>query len=145
MLLENFKIVDSIAIEFTGTFLDLHSNFDFVKLAYNIEERTVELDWKKCSGEWAKLEQYKKLKLVFKSVDIFRVNPRDSEKPFSEDDCLSYIGYLHPDDLNLMEGFLPSEQSEDNYHMVLGFESGLVLKIYSELVLLVAVNDATHN
>ena len=137
MLLENFKVVDSIAIEIVGTFLDLHSNFDFVKLEYNIEERIVELDWKKCSGEWAKLEQYERLKLIFKSVEIFSVNSRDSEKPFTEDDSLSYIGYLHPDDLSLMEGFLPPEQSEDNYHMILGFESGLVLKIYSESVLLV--------
>lgn len=137
MLLENFKIVDSIAIEFVGAYLDLHSNFDFINLAYNIDERVAELDWKKCSGEWAKLEQYSKLKLIFKTVELFSVNPRECKKPFSEDDSLSYIGYLHPEDLSMMEGFLPPEQADDNYHMILGFESGLAIKLYSESVLLI--------
>ncbi|MFM9815947.1 hypothetical protein ACKI16_46670, partial [Streptomyces scabiei] len=75
MLLENFKIVDSIAIENDGAYLDLHSNFDFVNLAYNIDERIVELNWKKCSGEWAKSEQYKSLKLIFKLIEIFCASP----------------------------------------------------------------------
>lgn len=132
MLLKNFKIIDSIAIEFENDYLDLHSNFDFLSMLYNVENRTVELNWAKCSGEWAKHEKYKNLQLVFNFVDIFCVHPRDSEKSFSEDDSLSYIGYLNPNDLEVMEGFLPPEQSKDDYHMVLGFESGLVLKIYSK-------------
>jgi len=138
MLLENFKLIDSIGIELDGVYLDLHSNFDFVKLSYDIDGRCVEFDWNKNAGDWAHKEQFERLKLIFKSVDIFCVHPRDSEKPFSEDDCLSYIGYLHPDDLSLMNGFLPPEQSEENYHMILGFESGLVVKIFSKSVVLLA-------
>ncbi len=134
MLIENFKVVDSIAIEIDGVYLDLHSNFDFIKLSYDIGKRCVELEWNKCSGEWAKAEKNERLKMVFKSVDVFRTHSRDSKKPFSEDACLSYIGFLHSDDLAIMDGFLPAEDSDENYHMILGFESGFAVKIFAKSI-----------
>lgn len=138
MRAENFFIIGSVAIEYNGSYLDLHNNFDFTALSYEVSTRRVVLEWNKNLGEWARAENYERLKLLFENVSIFCIHPRNSSQPFSEDDCLSYIGYLHPDDIELMEGFLPPEQSENNYHLVLSFESGLVIKLYSETVKLIA-------
>ncbi len=134
MLAKNFKIVDSIGIEFNERFLDLHSNYDFKSLSYDIQNKTIELGWTKCAGDWAKDEIYQGLKLVFSCVYVFSVRPRDNDKSFSEDDCLSFLGYLHPDDLELMDGFLPLEKAGKNYDLFLGFESGLAIKLYAEAV-----------
>lgn len=134
MLVENFVIVDSGAIEYNGCYLDLHNNFDFTALTYDVSKRCVVLEWCRNQGEWAGKEKYERLKLLFESVSIFTVRPRNNAKPYSEDESLSYLGYLHPDDLELMDGFLPPEQSCNDYHLVLGFESGLVIKLYSETI-----------
>jgi len=134
MQLIDFKIVDSMALEKDSYYFDLHSNYDFVGLSYNVVNQQVVLEWKKSTENWAKNERYQNLKLIFDSVSLFCISPRDDEKPLSEDNCLSHIGYLHPDDMELMEGFLPADQSGDNYHLVIGFESNLVVKVYSKLV-----------
>lgn len=137
MRAENFLVIDSVAIEYDGSYLDLHNNFDFTALTYEVSTRRVALEWRKNSGEWARNENYEKFKLLFENVSVFYVYTRNSSKPFSEDDCLSYIGYLHPDDVELMEGFLPPEQSGNDYHLIFGFESGLVIKLYSENIKLI--------
>lgn len=141
MQAKNFKVVDSTGIEFLGQFLDLHSNYDFTSVSYDVCNKSVEMCWKKCSGSWAENEKYQKLKLKFSSVSVFSVRPRDGEKPFSEDDCLSYLGFLHPDDLDLMDGFLPPDKSEDGFHLVFGFESELVIKLYADSVELISSEE----
>ncbi|MBU3057894.1 hypothetical protein [Pseudomonas indica] len=133
MRLENFKIIDSIAIEYGGYYLDLHNNFNFVGLVYDVPRQRIELEWNKNLGEWSRNERYEKIKLTFDAVSVFCVRARDQAKPFSEDECLSYIGYLHPDDMDVMDGFLPVGQSSDDYHVILGFEGGLVIKLYSRI------------
>lgn len=129
MILKNFKIQESYGIEYEGEFLDLHSNYDFVKYSYNVSCQSAELEWVKNAGEWATKEQFKKLILKFNSVSFFAVKARDEQQPYSEDKCLSHIGYLHPDDTEIMNGFLPEKMARDGYHLVLGFESDLFIKL----------------
>ena len=111
--------------------MDLHNNFNFAGLTYEVSEQRIELEWYRVLGEWSRNERYEKIKLIFDAVSVFCVHARDQAKPFSEDECLSYIGYLHPDDMDVMDGFLPVDQSSDGCHIVLGFEGGLVIKLYS--------------
>ncbi len=139
MKIENFLVSDdSIAVEYEGNYLDLHNNYSFISFNYNIRTQQVELKWVKNQGEWAEKELYNELKIIFNSVYVFKVNPRDVELPFSEDECLDCIGYLHPDDIELMDGFLTPDFADDSYHLVFGFQSGLFIKIYAETVYLVA-------
>lgn len=141
MKIENFSIPDSVAIDFQGCYLDLHNNYDFSGLTYEVDSQRVTLKWSKSDGEWAEKEVYSGLSLVFDSVSVFSVSPRASEQPFSEDNCLSYIGFLHPDDIDLMDGFLPPENAGDTYHLVFGFDSGQVVKLYAEVVSLLVTSD----
>ncbi|MES2822751.1 MAG: hypothetical protein V4732_04045 [Pseudomonadota bacterium] len=132
MILKNFKIEESHGIEYEGKFLDLHSNYDFVKFSYDISCQSVALYWNKSEEDWAVKEPFENLRLQFNSISIFAVRSRDDKKPFSEDDCLSYIGYMHPDDIEIMNGFLPKKMANDKYHLVLGFESGMAIKLFCE-------------
>lgn len=138
MRLENFRMASSTVLEFDGVYIDLHSNYDFCGLSYDVSDKCVVLKWKRCSGLWAEGDIYKSVDLVFNSVQVFGVRPRCNDKPFSEDDSLGYMGYLHPDDIDVMDGFLFPEQARGNYHLIFGFESDLVVKLYSESVELMA-------
>lgn len=139
MNLKNFKIKESYGIEYKGKFLDLHSNYDFIKFSYDVSSQAVFLEWNKSQGEWSVKEPFEKLIMKFSSISIFAMRSRDRQKPFSEDNCLSYIGYLHPDDFEVMDGFLPEKLANDSYHLVLGFESGMVIKLFCNDVELIDV------
>ena len=134
MKADNFSVADSVAIEYEGCYFDLHNNYDFTGLTYEVNSQRVILEWSKGESEWAEKEIYSSLKLVFDFVSIFNVTSRISGQPFSADDCLSYMGYLHPDDIDLMDGFLPRENADESYHLVFGFEGGQVVKLYAETV-----------
>ena len=94
----NFIIKDGIYLVQPPHELDLHNNFDFTGFNYSIEKRTLVLDWKRSSGDWITQDTPEFLTIEFNEVSEFRFLPRDSEKPFTEDDCLSDFGYWTDED-----------------------------------------------
>lgn len=136
MNLVNFKIADSIAIESGAQYFDLHSNYDFRGFAFNTKDNSLTLEWTKCTGAWAEKENVNFLKMMFDKVSVFAVKSRDIDIPSSENETLAYVGFLHPDDTELMEGFLPPEYNSGEHHLVFGFESELVIKVFSKSVVL---------
>lgn len=130
----NFNLADSIGLSYKGSYFDLHSNFDFSSMHYNADDQSLILSWIKSHEEWAKIETCNEVSIIFKLVEVLKIIPREDDKPKSEDTTLSFMGYLHPDDLDIMNGFLPTEQKSEDYHMIFGFESGLSIKVYAETV-----------
>lgn len=63
---------------------------------------------------------------------ILAIEGIDPQMPRIEDMRLSFMGYLHPDDLAVMNGFLLEESSSSSHHMIFAFEGGFVLKIFAE-------------
>ena len=99
MKLENFEVDgDGISLNWQGHNLDLHNCFNFQSIRYDVTFRQVELIWRRSPEEWAKRTVLPGLTLVFKSVTFFRVKERDTEFPFTEDNCLMGVSF-HPAEL----------------------------------------------
>ena len=129
----NFKIVDGIYLVQEGYELDLHNNFDFTNLEYSVEHRKLVLNWQSSNGDWVSSDTPKTLAIEFKEVSEFRFMPRDSEMPFTEDDCINSFGYWVDEDW--AEGVIrvePNQKAEPQWLTAIDFMSGAVLAVQAE-------------
>lgn len=129
MKLIEFSIAkDHIALERGSNYYDLHSCFDFQSLLYNPTKQTLDLCWLRSTGDWVKPTEPAELHLIFSGVHLFKAIERDSEMPFTEDDCLDTIGFIWNDMLDEV-GYTPDLSGEDCTILSLSFMSGFNLKI----------------
>ena len=129
----NYKIVNGIYLVQESYELDLHNNFDFKGLDYSVEERKLVLSWQRSKGDWVSSDIPEALTIEFKQVSEFRFMPRDSETPFTEDDCINSIGYWVDEDW--AEGVImvePNQTAEPNWLTAIDFMSGAVLAVQAE-------------
>ncbi len=88
MEVTNFIIEDSFsAIEVEGEHRDLHNNFSFTCLNYDILRRELSLHWVSRDADWVPSNNPQQLKMVFNSVSLFKAQEREPGCPYTEDDC----------------------------------------------------------
>lgn len=120
---------------------ELHNDSDFEEVQYNVAERKAKLiwnypsDWFRKESHFNSNEQYieehniqsqdYKIALVFRSVSVFEVRPRDIDMPFSEDSCLADIRNFYED----VNGNLYDDGS-----ITFIFQSGSQIRIKCELI-----------
>ena len=129
----NFEIVDGIYLVQESYELDLHNNFDFKNLDYCVEERKLTLNWERSKGDWVGSDTPQKVAVEFINVSEFRFMPRDSEVPYTEDDCLNSFGYWVDEDW--AEGVVvvePNQMAEPQWLTAIDFMSGAVLAVQAE-------------
>ncbi len=122
----NFSIVTETTLRTLEGDFDLHNDFAFDGVRFVPTARKVEVAFK-CRTSQALL-----LVIAFDAVSVLRALGLKTDMPFNEDECLDCFGYLHPDDLDVMDGFLPEDVSTEDYHMIFIFRGGLVLKFFAE-------------
>ena len=130
---QNFKIVDEIYLVKDDYRHDLHNNFDFSGFDYSIEKRELVLRWKRSMGEWVSTDTPTELTIKFEEVSEFRFMPRDSEKPFTEDDCLNTFGYWVEEDW--VKGVIivgPDREADPQWLTAIDFMSGAVLAVQAD-------------
>lgn len=135
MELIGFKLQDQIAILTNdGYYFDLHSNFDFTNLEYDAINKIIIFTWKKSIGNWAKEEKIGNIQIKFQDVSFFVVHQKKYIKKTDNDQTLSFIGYLHPEDLDINDGSLLTNREHKSFHIILGFESGMSVRIFANEV-----------
>jgi len=112
-------------------YLDLHNNFDFESIEYNIDKRVIRLVWRKNTAKRVPERNPGKITLEFYGVMRFKMTARDPALPFTEDDCLNTIGFLPADNWDYMDGYSPQKSSADDDFLI-HFMSGAALKIKAE-------------
>ncbi|MGY5450830.1 hypothetical protein ACVFI8_07800 [Agarivorans sp. MS3-6] len=98
MISENFSWSQSTYLKYNSIDYDLHNDFDFIEINYMIENQSVILKWKRGAGNWVNQNQPNFIVLNISNVSQFEFKPRDSEIPFTEDDCLESFGFISGDD-----------------------------------------------
>ncbi len=89
----NFTIVGGIHLSHGLHRLDLHNQYRFTELAYSLLDRTLVLTWKQWDRGQQETEGPGMVQILFSDVQEFRFKPRRQDMPFTEDDCVSTIGY----------------------------------------------------
>ncbi|WP_426492393.1 hypothetical protein [Hymenobacter sp. 102] len=134
MTLENFEFGDdSISIEWSGIYLDIHNCFDFVGLQHQVADQTVILFWQRSSESWAQSTPVGGFKLIFNQTTYFRIAPRDAEYPLTEDTCLrdlSFVPQTERDDFDNVY-FLKERSQTDDLKFVFQSEFGIKLNAHT--------------
>lgn len=129
----SYEIISGIYLVQDGYELDLHNNFDFVRLDYSLVERRLLLLWKRSNGNWVSSNTPKTLTIEFTQVSEFRFMPRDPEIPFTEDDCLDSFGYWVDEDwANGVVLVGPAQEPDPKWLTAIEFMSGAVLAVQAE-------------
>ena len=129
----SYEIVGGIYLVQDGYEFDLHNNFDFVRMDYSLEERTLLLFWQRSNGNWVSSNMPKTLTIEFTQVSEFRFMPRDPEIPFTEDDCLGAFGYLVDEDwANGVVLVGPTQEPDPKWLTAIEFTSGAILAVQAE-------------
>ena len=130
MELSGFKIAnDNIALESDMGYLDLHNCYDFRKIEYLVEGRSILLHWQKVDANRVPDNKPQAISVRIDGIRLFKVRERDTEIPFTEDQSLSSIGFIWDDMVDEMSGYTSNTTKEDCTHLNLEFESGLAIKI----------------
>ena len=137
MKLQNFTLgQDGISLNWDGHNLDLHNDYDFKSLCYELTLKQVALSWEKSAQPWVSDAALAGLQLVFKNVSFWRVKERDVACPFTEDNCLMHLSF-HPvtarDEFDSIS--LESSPTDD---LTFFFQSEWGIKLNAETVELVA-------
>ena len=131
MLLKNFRFEENYAIVYGDDWLDLHNDYDLQVLCYNALSNRVELRWNRAIDHSVKAT-YSQVRLSFCNVLLLKTAFQATLDCMSDAPILEFVGFLHPDDIELMEGCLLQEESDSSYHIIFRFANGLAVKCFSE-------------
>jgi hypothetical protein len=133
---EHFTLKNSIYLVAGSEELDLHNNYDFVGLDYSIANRVLVLRWLRSPGDWVSLDSPSEVALEYRDVARFEFRPRDSEMPFTEDDCLWDAGYWReagwPDGVSSGSDsgvFSTDAKPEEDWFRAFQFHSGAIVLV----------------
>lgn len=129
----NFLVDGNYALNVDGHHIDLHNNFDLKNIEYSINQNRVSMLWTKTTGDWVRDDHVAQVRIVFENILYLKIQTGTSGK-YEGMETLLFIGYLHSDDEELMDGCLDESESTPAYHMICGFESGFAIKIFSDKV-----------
>ena len=113
--------------------LDLHNDFDFLELYYSVAQRILALRWRRSVREGVSAGLPAFVAIEFRGVTEFRFQPRDSDVPFTEDDCLSEFGYWTDEDW--ADGVMVCDSANDPdplWLTAIAFMSGAVILVQAE-------------
>lgn len=120
---KNFVVKSTIEIECSGRIYDLHNDFDCSRILFDPISSSLALSWTSSASGML-------VQISFESIELLMLRGMDTEVPREEDRRLSFLGYTHPEDTDLMNGFLPEDLAGDDYHFILGFEGGVTIKLH---------------
>ena len=99
----------------------VENNFDFKNLEYSTEKNILSLFWVKTKGDWVQSNEFEDIQIVFEDVLFLKIQGNASST-LADRKTLSFIGYLHPEDEELMDGCLDESEANPTYHMIFAFE-----------------------
>jgi hypothetical protein len=131
---QDFEIADMHAIKSGTALLDLHNDYDFQSICFNASTNSVSLSWKR-AAVYSPAAVATHITVRFENVQIFKTELLQVSAVATDSLVLNFVGFLHPDDLNVMDGCLLQEETDASYHAIFCFENGLSIKCHSESVI----------
>ena len=121
----------NIDLEIGEAVYDLHNNFDFRGLSYDVATRQLTLRWARGAGDWVPKDDPSEIVITVHGVSHLSCSPRDPEMPYSEDDCLSGVSFVEANQAT-DKSFITSGPADAELHYVFQFMSGFTLRVQAD-------------
>ncbi|WNM18562.1 hypothetical protein [Flavobacterium capsici] len=128
----NFKIIDNYALKFDGKLIDIHNNFDFVGFDYRVKENQLKFFCRRSFGEWVNKEEPEEIVLIHNNVNELAIENQNKNR----EDSLIEITFYEKGKLRKSEELTLREKSNDDDNIFYIFESGQVIQIGCEEIVL---------
>ena len=132
MRLVNFSIYKNYLLKIEQIEIDMHNDFDFKGHQFHEQKKVLKLKFSKSTGKWVHKIEVNNFALLFEGVDFWKEKAGKKDSSRQDQETVEFIGYLHPDEIDVMDGFLDSYVK--NYHMIIGFSNNGAIKVSAKSV-----------
>lgn len=133
MRLFNFRVEDNYAIRIHDLWLDLHNDYNFAGAHYDPTFNNLTMTWQRASQHSA-LAGARRLLILFRKVQFLKMELLNEGADVASAETLEFVGFLHPDDRDVMGGCLLQEEADESYHMIFRFENQFAIKCFCDEV-----------
>lgn len=136
-MIVNFEIENHYVVQFQGRHIDLHNNFDLVEIL-DFQD-SLEMEFRKSAGDWAKKEDLNKLLFSFKNIS-YKYEEAGEEIAHSKDwQILGNLSFFPNNMRDVNDGIIPQKLPKEQDDIIFFFENGSLLRIHcKEIILSVA-------
>jgi hypothetical protein len=129
MKLEGFSVSAMYEVRAPGLACDLHNDYDFVGCEVDAKRMTFLLSWRRVNASWVREGAPAVLEIEVFGVGQVRFKPASDSSESGGGQTVTFIGHLHPDQWEEMDGCLDAEALPDDFDFIVGFEDGAAIKI----------------
>jgi hypothetical protein len=130
----NFEITDNYALNYEGRHIDLHNNFDFAGLDYNVINREIKLHWKKANSDWVDKNEVSSLVLTHIGVTFLSLIGQEEKSTYEDDRCLVEITFFPSTERAINDSIVPQPKPNDGDDILYFFENGQLFRIHCEQI-----------
>lgn len=128
----NFEIEDNYAIRVNGRLIDLHNNFDFIKMADNPDNNEIHLTFIKSNGSWVQKNEFSQVTFLLSNLTYKYFGNGDSDNYSEDSKCLSDISFF-PSDLREINDSITYQSEPNEYDdLIFLFQDGKVVRVNCE-------------
>jgi hypothetical protein len=124
---KNYLIDQTNAVSCEGYCIDLHNYYDFIKLDFEVETKSLFLSFILNSAYRITDQKVDNITLKFTNVNYFEIS---SEFVTHINHSLCEVGYKNPDDQDL-DWLLDERESNDSDHIVFRFANDQYIRLHS--------------
>lgn len=129
MKLEGFCFSAMYEVRSPSLELDIHNDYDFIGFDCDSERINIVFSWKRINEEWVREGAPAVFEIEVCGFSRVRFKPASDASESTGGQTLSFIGHLHPDQWEEMDGGLDADSSPSDYDFIVGFENGAAIKI----------------
>jgi hypothetical protein len=129
MRLTNFSIEDNYAIKSGDAWIDLHNDYDFTGVEYDLESNCLAMKWKRATKH-STIASASQLVVWFRQLQFLRLELIEDAQDILSAKTLEFVGFLHQDDVDVMSGCLSQEEADESFHLIFRFENTFAIKCF---------------
>ena len=129
MRTEGFRFAKMHELKASDLELDLHNDYDFLGFESDMERKTLTLNWQRTEGEWVRESLPLAIEVEIRNFVRMKFRPAADSSALTGSQTLSFIGHLHPEEWDEMDGCLDDEHPPSDHDFIVGFEDGAAVKV----------------
>lgn len=130
----NFDIIDNIALNYQGLYIDLHNNFNFEKIEFNVDHNEVKLTWKKTDGEWVGKNELSKIILTHNGVDYLKIMGQDENSFLQDKNTLAEISFFPSTSRGINDSMSSQQKPNPDDDIMYFYENGQAIRIHCDKI-----------
>lgn len=125
----NFLIKGFRDIQIDNRLIDLHNNFNFQRIDFEVATATLTLHWSKGVGEWIKPVELEKLIFVHQSVNYLKILNAMGTLYKGDEEVLTDLTFFQSTERDIDDRCLDQESPLEGDDIIYTFANGMIIRV----------------